>query len=160
MILRTALIPLLSTLVLGAPAPQTQNANSPKPPQAYRTNHARAEAVKEAFLHSWSGYHRYAFPHDELRPLTNTAGDSRNGWGASAIDALSTAIVMDLAEPVNQILDHVAKINFDVAMGSVSLFETTIRYLGGMLSGYDFLGPSGPSRKLIKPDKVRISSPS
>jgi mannosyl-oligosaccharide alpha-1,2-mannosidase len=155
MILSKSFFALLPTLALAAPAPQVQNANSPTPPQAYRTNQGRADAIKEAFMHSWSGYYRYAFPHDELRPLSNAAGDSRNGWGASAVDALSTAIIMGLAEPVDQILDHVPKINFDVAQGSVSLFETTIRYLGGFLSGYDFLGPGGPARKLVKPEKVR-----
>lgn len=156
MILSRSLLACLPTLALAAPAPQAQNANAPRPPQAYKTNQARADAVKEAFLHSWSGYYRYSFPHDELHPLSNTGGDSRNGWGASAVDALSTSIIMGLAEPLDQILDHVPKINFDVAQGSVSLFETTIRYLGGFLSAYDFLGPGGPSRKLVKPDKVKL----
>jgi mannosyl-oligosaccharide alpha-1,2-mannosidase len=36
---------------------------------------------------------------------------------------------------VNQILDYVPTINFDNATGTISLFETTIRYLGGLLSG-------------------------
>jgi hypothetical protein len=33
---------------------------------------ARAESVKEAFLHAYRNYERYSpFPSDELRPLTN-----------------------------------------------------------------------------------------
>lgn len=40
-------------------------------------NHARADAVKEAFQHAWDGYMKYAFPHDELHPVSNTYGDSR-----------------------------------------------------------------------------------
>jgi mannosyl-oligosaccharide alpha-1,2-mannosidase len=45
---------------------------------------------------------------------------------------------------VNQILTHIPTINWAVTSSdsSVSLFETTIRYLGGMLSAYDLL--SGP----------------
>jgi hypothetical protein len=31
----------------------------------------RAEAVKEAFLHAYRSYELYAFPKDELRPLSN-----------------------------------------------------------------------------------------
>lgn len=58
-----------------------------------------------------------------------------NGWGASAIDAFSTAVVMENSEAMQQILDHVQNIDFDTAVGSISLFETTIRYLGGLLSG-------------------------
>lgn len=33
---------------------------------------ARANAVKQAFVHAYRGYETYAFPQDELLPLTNT----------------------------------------------------------------------------------------
>ncbi|KAF2020568.1 glycoside hydrolase family 47 protein [Aaosphaeria arxii CBS 175.79] len=102
----------------------------------------RAQAVVDAFRVSWDGYYKYAFPNDELNPLENGSSNSRNGWGASAIDALSTALIMGEKQIVNQILDHVPKINFGKTDSDVSLFETTIRYLGGLLSGYDFL--TGP----------------
>lgn len=57
------------------------------------------------------------------------------------MDALSTAIIMNLREPVNDIVKHIKTVDFTRSNtpGSVSLFETTIRYLGGMLSGYDLL---------------------
>jgi hypothetical protein len=32
---------------------------------------SRAERVKQAFLHSYHGYEKYALPKDELRPVTN-----------------------------------------------------------------------------------------
>ncbi|KAF6830226.1 mannosyl-oligosaccharide alpha-mannosidase precursor [Colletotrichum musicola] len=102
----------------------------------------RARAVKEAFQRSWDGYRKFAFPNDTLRPVSNTFENDRNAWGASAVDALSTAIVMENKEIVGQILEFVPKINFDVTSTEVSLFETTIRYLGGLLSGHDMLkGP-------------------
>lgn len=71
-----------------------------------------------------------------------------NGWGASAADALSTALVMENAEIVNQIIDYVPSIDWSVSIDNeaVSLFETTIRYMGGLLSGYDLL--SGPLKQL------------
>lgn len=61
----------------------------------------------------------------------------RNGWGATAIDALSTAIIMEKWDVVEQILDFVPKIDFDRSntANDISLFETTIRYLGGLISG-------------------------
>lgn len=64
-------------------------------------------------------------------------GLSRNGWGASAIDAFSTALIMGNTEVVSQILDFVPEIDFSVSFNDtvVSVFETTIRYLGGLLSG-------------------------
>ncbi|PGH06195.1 hypothetical protein AJ79_06583 [Helicocarpus griseus UAMH5409] len=100
----------------------------------------RAQAVKDAFDHAWSGYMRYAFPNDELRSVSNIPSNSRrNGWGASAVDALSTAILMDKPDVVKTILEHIATIDYSQTKTGVSLFETTIRYLGGMLSGYDLL---------------------
>lgn len=71
----------------------------------------------------------------------------RNGWGASAVDALSTAIVMGNEDAVNTILDHIAKVDYSKTSAQVSLFETTIRYLAGMLSGYDLL--KGPASNLV-----------
>lgn len=59
----------------------------------------------------------------------------RNGWGASAVDAFSTALVMKNWGVVSQILDHIPNIDFDDTSTEVSLFETTIRYLGGLVSG-------------------------
>lgn len=64
------------------------------------------------------------------------------------MDALSTAIVMELPDIVGEIIGYIPKIDFSVSYEDeyVSLFETTIRYLGGMLSGYDFL--TGPLSNL------------
>ncbi|KAF2845871.1 glycoside hydrolase family 47 protein [Plenodomus tracheiphilus IPT5] len=102
----------------------------------------RAQAVIDTFRISWEGYYKYAFPNDELKPVTNGFSNSRNGWGASAVDALSTALVMGQKDIVNQIIEHIPTINWSETPIEVSLFETTIRYLGGMLSGYDLLkGP-------------------
>ncbi|KAL4917875.1 mannosyl-oligosaccharide alpha-1,2-mannosidase 1B [Aspergillus aurantiobrunneus] len=114
----------------------------------------RADAVKEAFFHAWDGYYEYAFPHDELHPISNGYGDSRNSWGASAVDALSTAIMMRNATIVNQILDHIAAVDYSQTETAVSLFETTIRYLAGMLSGYDLL--KGPASDLVDQGKVDV----
>jgi mannosyl-oligosaccharide alpha-1,2-mannosidase len=77
------------------------------------------------------------------------ADQSSNGWGASAIDALSTALVMQLPEIVNQIVDYVPDIDWSISANNdaVSLFETTIRYVAGLLSGYDLL--NGPLSKLV-----------
>lgn len=36
---------------------------------------ARAEQVKQAFLHAYHGYEQYAAPHDELKSLTNRSID-------------------------------------------------------------------------------------
>lgn len=119
-----------------------------------RHDRERAEAVREAFQFAWDGYMEHAFPNDELHPVTNGSGNSRNGWGASAVDALSTAAMMKLPKVVDQILDHVKTIDYSKTDSSCSLFETTIRYLGGMISGYDLL--KGPFSDVADADKVEV----
>ena len=52
----------------------------------------------------------------------------RNGWGASAVDALSTALVMQIPEIVDEILDYIPTINFANTTTEVSLFETTVSW--------------------------------
>jgi mannosyl-oligosaccharide alpha-1,2-mannosidase len=59
---------------------------------------------------------------------------------------------MDIPEVVDQILDFIPKIDFTKSKDPVDLFETTIRYLGGMLSAYELL--TGPMRHLAQ-NKVR-----
>lgn len=67
------------------------------------------------------------------------------------MDALSTAIIMNLADPVNDIMKHISTVDFTKSRTkqTVSLFETTIRYLGGMLSAYDLLNEDS-RRRLAK----------
>lgn len=48
----------------------------PYPPPHERTIwHGRAEQVKEAFLHAYRGYLKYAGSHDELLPVSQSAVD-------------------------------------------------------------------------------------
>ncbi|KAI0839655.1 glycoside hydrolase family 47 protein [Hypoxylon sp. FL0890] len=118
---------------------------------SYVAHPDRQAAVKEAFQRSWDGYYQYAFPNDTLRPISRTYQNDRNGWGASAVDALSTALVMGNQDVINKIVEHIGSINFNATSPdseNVSLFETTIRYLGGMLSAYDFL--TGPLQQYAK----------
>jgi mannosyl-oligosaccharide alpha-1,2-mannosidase len=56
---------------------------------------------------------------------------------------------------VNQIISYIPDIDFSQTPTSVSLFETTIRYLAGMLSGYDFL--NGPLASLAN-DKADVEA--
>ncbi|KAL3485520.1 glycoside hydrolase [Aspergillus germanicus] len=119
-----------------------------------RSDESRANAIKEAFSHAWDGYYEHAFPYDELHPISNGYGNSRNGWGASAVDALSTAIIMRNATIVDQIIDHIGGLDYSKTDSEVSLFETTIRYLAGMLSGYDLL--KGPASGLVDDSKVDV----
>ncbi|KIK66353.1 glycoside hydrolase family 47 protein [Collybiopsis luxurians FD-317 M1] len=103
---------------------------------------AHQEAVKDIFLQSYDAYMKFAFGHDSLAPVSGGVIDDRNGWGASIVDALGTIILMGFDDLFDQALDFVSKINFKESNtpSTVSLFETTIRYVGGMLSAYELTG--------------------
>ncbi|KFH40428.1 mannosyl-oligosaccharide alpha-1,2-mannosidase 1B-like protein [Hapsidospora chrysogenum ATCC 11550] len=119
---------------------------------------AKAKAIKETYQHSWKGYYEYAFPNDTLAPLTKSYVNDRNAWGVTAIDSLSASIVLGDAESVNQILEFVPTIDFTTTAepGDISLFETNIRFFGGLLSAYDLLTQE-PYSDLVE-DKSLIES--
>ena len=98
-------------------------------------------AVREAFKHAWSGYKAAAWGHDELKPLTNGSADPFNGWGATLVDSLDTLWIMGLEEEFEEAVKQVSQINFKTsARKDIPMFETTIRYLGGLLGAYDISG--------------------
>ncbi|CZR61016.1 related to class I alpha-mannosidase 1B [Phialocephala subalpina] len=140
------LVPVVAFFSTTLAVPHPANLPRQSRPDNHTLNRERADAVKAAFTYAWDGYYKYAFPNDELHPITNSFSNSRNGWGASAVDAFSTALVMQIQPIVTEILNYIPTIDFDHTSSQVSLFETTIRYLGGMLSGYDFL--TGPLANL------------
>ncbi|XP_027364346.1 mannosyl-oligosaccharide 1,2-alpha-mannosidase MNS3 [Abrus precatorius] len=102
----------------------------------------RQKKVKEAFVHAWSGYRKYAMGYDELMPLSQRGIDGLGGLGATVVDALDTAMIMGLDEVVGEagswVEEHLSeRIS---KKGQVNLFETTIRVLGGLLSAYHLSG--------------------
>ena len=100
-----------------------------------------AAEVKAEFLHAWTGYKKYAWGHDDLKPLSKTYHD----WYPepllmTAVDALDTMILMELddeaATTKQYILDN---LTFDKDI-EVQNFEITIRLLGGLLTNYQLTG--------------------
>ncbi|KAG8903995.1 hypothetical protein FRB99_002407 [Tulasnella sp. 403] len=96
----------------------------------------RAEEVKAEFLYAYHAYETFAFPRDELRPLSKGAIDNYNGWGVSVVDAIDTMVLMGLKDEYQRAVRHVAGIELRRATTALPFFETTIRYLGGFLSAY------------------------
>ena len=102
------------------------------------TPEVTAARVKAEFLHAWSNYERYAWGHDELKPLSRTP---RDWYGESLlmtpVDALDTLVLMGLKDEADKdraLID--AQLSFDKDI-YVKNFEITIRLLGGLLSGYE-----------------------
>lgn len=100
----------------------------------------RRESVKAGMRHAWAGYKKYAWGRDEVKPLSNRGQDNWGGMGVTLVDSLDTLWLMGMKEEFAEARDWVAKsLSFDRA-GTVSVFETTIRELGGLLSAYDLSG--------------------
>ena len=96
-----------------------------------------AAEVKAEFLHAWNGYKKYAWGHDDLKPLSKTHHD----WYPApllmtAVDSLDTMIIMDLGDEVAATKKHILdNLSFDKDI-EVQNFEITIRLLGGLLTSY------------------------
>ena len=126
---------------------QAENFDETKEDVAIRR--ARRDWVRRAFLHAWTGYKAKAWGHDEVKPLTGKYSNSFNAWGATIVDSLSTLLIMNLTEEYRLARTHVRQIDFTTVLGessaygartdslSVPVFETIIRYLGGLISAYD-----------------------
>lgn len=100
----------------------------------------RRESVKEAMAHAWASYEKYAWGQDELQPQSKNGVNSFGGLGATLIDSLDTLYIMGLDEQFQKAREWVANVldfnkNYDA-----SVFETTIRVVGGLLSAYDLSG--------------------
>ena len=100
-----------------------------------------AAEVKAEFLHAWNGYKKYAWGHDDLKPLSKTHHD----WYAqpllmTPVDSLDTMILMGLKDEADATRKYIVEnLSFDKDL-EVQNFEITIRLLGGLLSGYQMTG--------------------
>lgn len=105
----------------------------------------RLERVREAFQHSWDGYRKHAWLSDELKPISGGADNPFGGWGATLIDSLDALWIMGLEYDFAVAVATLKQIDFTrCKMDEISLFETSIRYLGGLLGAYDISGGRYP----------------
>lgn len=100
-----------------------------------------AEKVKTEFIHAWNGYKKYAWGHDDLKPLSKSFHDWYNeSLLMSPIDAFDTMVLMGLNKEASQVKNLIfEKLSFDKDI-SVKNFEITIRLLGGLLSACELDG--------------------
>ena len=102
---------------------------------------AMAQRVKDEMLHAWRGYEKYAWGHDELKPVSRAPHD----WYASTllmtpVDALDTLVLMGLTDEAEKARTLIVeRLSFDKDV-EVKSFEITIRLLGGLLSAHQLTG--------------------
>ena len=125
--------------------PRIQYKFGEEEPSAAARNQLRQATIAEAFKHAWSGYSQYAMLHDELSPVTGGVKDPFNGWGATLVDTLDTLWIMELREEFDAAVKEINKIDFKTSLRQdIPLFETVIRYLGGLISAYDLTSEQYP----------------
>ncbi|CAM0944248.1 unnamed protein product [Alopecurus aequalis] len=107
--------------------------------------------VVKMFYHAYDNYMAYAFPHDELKPLTKSFTDSLselgnlnlqhlphdyNGSALTLVESLSSLVVLgnftEFERGVSWLSENLV---FDVDT-RVNLFECNIRLLGGLISAH------------------------
>lgn len=105
----------------------------------------RRNKVKEMMRHAWDNYVRYAWGKNELRPLSRRSHSSSvfgaAALGATIVDGLDTLYIMGLHDEFRQGRDWVAH-HFDVndVTSDLSVFETNIRFVGGLLTCFALTG--------------------
>nr|XP_020744182.1 endoplasmic reticulum mannosyl-oligosaccharide 1,2-alpha-mannosidase-like [Odocoileus virginianus texanus] len=99
----------------------------------------RQKAVVDAFLHAWAGYRKFAWGHDELKPLTRSFSEWF-GLGLTLIDALDTMWILGLKKEFQEARKWVSRRLLFQKDVDVNLFESTIRILGGLLSAFHLSG--------------------
>jgi len=88
------------------------------------------------FTHAYDSYLIHAYPFDELRPLSCDGIDTWGSYSLTLIDALDTLAVMGNHSEFARVYNLVsARENFDANI-NVSVFETNIRIVGGLLSAH------------------------
>lgn len=96
----------------------------------------RVEHVRNAFKRAWSAYRLYAWGADEVKPISNRS----HNWlhlGATMIDALDNLWLFGMKAEFAEAQEWVAtKLVLDRSTG-ISMFETVIRILGGLLSAFE-----------------------
>lgn len=100
---------------------------------------ALGEDVKAEMAWAWDNYRQLAWGKDEIKPVSGgySSFPLTNGHlGLSIVEALDTLWVMGLDRQFRDGLDWVKNtLSFDVN-GEVSVFETSIRLIGGLLSAH------------------------
>ena len=111
--------------------------------------------IKKTFEFSWAGYKKNAWMHDELSPVSGQFRDPFCGWAATLVDSLDTLWIMGLKSEFEEATKAVAEIDFTTSIrNDIPLFETVIRYLGGLIGAYDL---GGSKYKVLLDQAVQLA---
>ncbi|KAL7948423.1 glycoside hydrolase family 47 protein [Trichoderma barbatum] len=107
--------------------------------------------VRQVFLRAWQGYKKFAWKQDALLPISGGGREQFSGWAATLVDSLDTLWIMGLREEFDEAVAAVADIDFGSSTSNrINIFETNIRYLGGLLAAYDLSGREVLLKKAVE----------
>lgn len=104
---------------------------------------SRRIAVRSAFVRAYKSYETFAFGYDDLKPL-RMKGEDWLGMGATIVDSLDTMLLMGLgSSPQYYRAREWVSTSLDLAPNrDISVFETSIRVLGGLLAAHSLTADS------------------
>ncbi|XP_011208463.3 mannosyl-oligosaccharide alpha-1,2-mannosidase IA isoform X1 [Bactrocera dorsalis] len=105
----------------------------------------RRDFVVKMMQHAWDNYKLYAWGKNELRPLSQRPHSGSifgiYDLGATIVDGLDTLYLMGLEKEYQEGRDWIErKFSLDNVSADLSVFETNIRFVGGLLTLYAFTG--------------------
>ncbi|XP_046962972.1 mannosyl-oligosaccharide alpha-1,2-mannosidase IA [Vanessa cardui] len=107
----------------------------------------KRDTVKEMMRHAWNNYKLYAWGKNELKPMSKrahlTSVFGGGDLGATIVDGMDTLYIMGLIDEFREGRDWIAEhFHINEIDSDLSVFETTIRFVGGLLSCYALTGDS------------------
>uniref|UniRef100_A0AAR5P443 alpha-1,2-Mannosidase n=1 Tax=Dendroctonus ponderosae TaxID=77166 RepID=A0AAR5P443_DENPD len=118
---------------------------SPRDSDENDTNCQRKLKVKEMMKHAWDSYVKYAWGKNELKPVSKKEHTGSifgsQPLGASILDSMDTLYMMGMHDEFKQAKDWIStEFHIDNVVADVSVFETNIRFIGGLLTCYALTG--------------------
>lgn len=109
------------------------------------TTKKRRDIVRGMMEHAWSNYVTFAWGKNELRPVSKRGHSASifgsSSMGATIVDAMDTLYIMGFMEEFEKGKKWISEnLDLNQMTGDVSVFETNIRYLGGLLACYSLTG--------------------
>ena len=127
----------MESLMDGIPEAARKEITAEMREESDKTARERRGQVKGAMARVWKAYKAHAWGRDELKPISLVGHDNWGGIGCTLVDSLDTLWLMGLKDEFWEARDWVRDHLTFARTGTVSVFETTIRELGGLLSAYD-----------------------
>ncbi|KAJ3107257.1 hypothetical protein HDU96_007965 [Phlyctochytrium bullatum] len=138
------------------------------PPRGGEADEEVRVVIREMMRHAWNGYKSYAWGSDDLLPVSQGAfnwSGKEDTFLYTPVDALSTLLLMNLHDEFSEAKELILK-TFDGHFGygkepprdgmvdnfEINLFETTIRFLGGLMSAHELEVGGGGVREFAKRD--------